>query len=80
MTKRIPNWYDWHWQNNPPVDEERKASLDVAISIILRKAVVLEIIGRYNDCLNIIEIALSLAKQSDNILLLCSLKCKKAIS
>ncbi len=52
MRKRIPNWYEWHWQNNPPAEEEQQEATSKLIDIILKKAKFLRLSAKLTVQLN----------------------------
>lgn len=78
MRKRVPTWYEWYYQQNPPTDAAiRKASRQI-IDATLANADVLRLIGKVDDALARIDTALPLAERIDDTLRTCQLKNEKA--
>lgn len=75
MTKRIPTWYEWHWQQSLPEIDDRQAARHDLVTVLLKKASIKKHIGQWAAEKALYENAISLARSlnAKPLLALCNL-------
>ncbi len=68
MKKRVPKWifYEHHWQQHPPSEEELHKAKGILVDLLLTKGGIFQLIGKWDDCQNIGKGALRLAEEIED--------------
>ena len=77
MTKKHLKWYDRLWQSQPPTEAVRKKAITSLIDTFSNKASILNLTGKINEALAILNQAESLQTRIDDLLCICRLKNQK---
>ena len=66
MKQKAYNWYEWHWKQNPPTNEEKQKTATKLIDLLLRKGNVSQLIGRWQEAEKIYYGCIDIAVASDD--------------
>ena len=63
MKKRIPTWYEYHWHQHPPPDDERHEAKGRLVDVLFGNGKILQLIGRWDECQDVRNETLRLSEE-----------------